>query len=267
MTDVLTYVATPAWVYVALWVLLTTDAFIPVVPTQAIMITAGALTVYGGLDLSAAIAAGTVGVLTGDATCYLLGRLRRVRRAAAPHLPGRPSRPSRPARPARLARRIARRAATRLAGGLRHPGPVVIMLCRFVPGGRMAACYSAGRAGYPVRRFGPYATLAALGWATYGALVGHLGGAAVTQSVWQLAAVAVVAAAGFAAAGWGLALAGRRPVAGAGAGHPAGVVTPARAASTGVPPRSPSPTTTGRSLSCGPGDRRSGCSRPPERST
>ena len=94
--------------------------------------------------------------------------------------------------------------AGRMTQGLRRPGPLVILLCRFVPGGRMAACFSAGRSRYPYRLFLPYEALAAVGWATYGALVGHLGGTALTESAWQLLVVAAVAAAGFAAAGWAM---------------------------------------------------------------
>jgi membrane-associated protein len=91
-----------------------------------------------------------------------------------------------------------------------------------VPGGRMAACFTAGRVRYPYRLFILYETAAALGWATYGALVGHIGGTALTQSAWRLFAVAAVAATLFGAAGWALALVGRP--------------TPARAASADAPP-------------------------------
>ncbi|MET7749844.1 DedA family protein [Micromonospora sp. NPDC005367] len=185
MPELLTDVTSPAWAYLALLALLLLDAFVPVIPTQAIMITGGALTVYGGLDLPLTIAAGALGVLAGDLVCYLLGRGapdRRVRRH---------TRQSR-----------AQRAAARFTQGLRRPGPLVILLCRFVPGGRMAACFSAGRSRYPYRLFLTYETMAALGWATYGALVGHLGGTALASSTWRLAVVAVVAATGFAAAGW-----------------------------------------------------------------
>jgi membrane protein DedA with SNARE-associated domain len=86
----------------------------------------------------------------------------------------------------------------------------VILLCRFVPGGRMAACFSAGRSRYPYRLFLLYEGLAALGWATYGGLVGHLGGTALTESAWRLAVIAAVAAAGFAAAGWAMTVLGAR---------------------------------------------------------
>ncbi|MGK5738317.1 DedA family protein [Micromonospora sp. URMC 103] len=185
MPELLTDVASPTWAYLALLGLLLADAFVPVIPTQAIMITGGALTVYGGLDLPLIIAVGATGVLAGDLACYLLGRTAPDRR------------PPRHAEPSRT-----RRVAGRVTQGLRRPGPLVILLCRFVPGGRMAACFSAGRSRYPYRLFLLYETTAAVGWATYGALVGHLGGTALTQSTWRLAAIAAVAAVGFAGAGW-----------------------------------------------------------------
>ncbi|MFD0741751.1 DedA family protein [Phytohabitans flavus] len=177
--------------------LLAVDAFIPVVPTQALMITVGALTVYGDLSLPVTIAVGALGVFGGDLICYLLGRSARR--------PG--------AKPEVAAHGRARKAALRFTRGLRRPGPVVILLCRFVPGGRMAACFRAGRVRYPVRLFVAYEGAAALLWATYGGLVGHIGGTAVTQSAWRLVAVAAVAAGIFAAAGWILALSGATPAA------------------------------------------------------
>src|SRR5215218_3512256 len=74
MTDLLTMMATPAWAYLALFGFLTVDAMIPVVPIQAIMITSGALTVYGGLDLPLVIAVGALGMFTGDTIAFILGR-------------------------------------------------------------------------------------------------------------------------------------------------------------------------------------------------
>jgi membrane-associated protein len=185
--DLLTEVASPAWAYLLLAGLLAVDAFVPVVPTQLIMITGGALTVYGGLNLPLTIAAGAAGVLVGDLACYLLGRRAPERAVPRQRPPG-----------------WARQAAGRVTRGLRQPGPLVILLCRFVPGGRMAACFSAGRSRYPYRFFLCYEATAALGWATYGGVVGHLGGAALARSGWLLALVAGAAAAGFTAAGWAM---------------------------------------------------------------
>ena len=136
MPELLTEVASPTWAYLALLALLVTDAFVPVIPTQVLMITGGALTVYGGLNLPVTIAVGALGVFVGDLACYLLGRGAPDRRARRDIERGR-----------------ARRVASRVTQGLRRPGPLVILLCRFVPGGRMAACFSAGRSRYPYRLF------------------------------------------------------------------------------------------------------------------
>ncbi|RKN43467.1 DedA family protein [Micromonospora endolithica] len=196
MPELLTEVASPMWAYLALLGLLAVDAFVPVVPAQLLMITGGALTVYGGLSLPVTIAVGAAGVFVGDLACYLLGR-RAPRSRLVARVRGNRRRLLRTREPGR-----ARRAAGRVTEGLRRPGPLVILLCRFVPGGRMAACFSAGRRQYPYRLFLLYESVAALGWAGYGALVGHLGGTALTGSAWRLALIAGAAAVGFAAAGW-----------------------------------------------------------------
>ncbi|WP_229075703.1 DedA family protein [Actinoplanes sp. DH11] len=201
MTELLTMLATPAWAYLALFGFLAVDALVPVVPIQAIMITSGALTVYGNLDLALVIALGAIGMFTGDAVAFVLGRSTGARLSAlrdrfAP-------RGDDGAEPGRT-----RRAAERFTRGLRRPGPLVMLLCRFVPGGRMASGYHAGRSGYPVKLFVAYDGLASLCWAGYGGLVGHLGGTAITQSAWRLFAIAATAAVVFGTAGWILALFG-----------------------------------------------------------
>ncbi|MDT5033048.1 MAG: hypothetical protein QOC94_3219 [Actinoplanes sp.] len=209
MTDLLTAMATPVWAYLAIFGFLTVDAMVPVVPVQAIMITSGALTVYGNLSLPLVIATGTLGMFTGDSLAFILGRtaghvggnwlngrLADLRHHFAPRNDDGPSK--------------AKRAAERFTRGLRRPGPLVLLLCRFVPGGRMAAGYHAGHSGYPIKLFVAYDGGAALAWATYGGLVGHLGGTAITQSAWRLLAVAATAAVIFGTAGWILALFGGR---------------------------------------------------------
>ena len=244
MTDLLTAMATPAWAYVAIFGFLTADAMVPVVPTQAIMITSGALTVYGHLSLPLVLAVGALGMFTGDSIAFLLGRtagqgargswlsahLNTLRDRFAPGDDS--SRRSR-----------TRRAAVRFTRGLRKPGPLVLLLCRFVPGGRMAAGYHAGRSDYPVKLFVLYDGLAAAGWAAYGGLVGHIGGTAVTQSAWRLFAVAAVAAVIFGTAGWILALFGGRNA----DEEDAGNATADRAASADGQPRRWTRTATDRS--------------------
>lgn len=216
MTDLLTVIATPAWVYLALFGLLAVDAVVPVVPTQAIMITSGALTVYGGLHLPLIIAVGALGMFTGDVLCFVLGRT--AGQSTGPGIGGRLAalrhrwapRGEHHEVPVIAHPGSARRAAARFTRGLRRPGPLVVLLCRFVPGGRMAAGYHAGRTGYRARLFLAYDAVAAVGWATYGGLVGYIGGTALTQSAWRLFAVAATAALVFGTAGWVLALFGGR---------------------------------------------------------
>jgi len=278
--ELLMDVASPTWAYLVLFGLLVVDAFVPVIPTQLLMITGGALTVHGGLSLPATIATGALGVFCGDLACYLIGRTgwrpgaRRQRAGPASGPAGTASGPAGTASgPAGTARgwvtpagglagtagtavpfARSRRAARRLTRGLPRTGPLVILICRFVPGGRMAAGFRAGRARYPGHLFVAYEAVAALGWAAYGGFVGQLGGAALAGSGWRLAAVAAVAAAVFAAAGWGLALVGARgrtadpavPPASIASIPPGGTATvppggtaaiPARGASVGGPPR------------------------------
>jgi membrane-associated protein len=217
MTELLSAMATPAWAYLAIFGFLAIDAMVPVVPIQAIMITSGALTVYGNLNLPLAIAIGALGMFTGDSIAFVLGRtagqagghwlgerLTALRHRFAPKSEDGEHTESKTG----PTESKTRRAAERFTRGLRKPGPLVLLLCRFVPGGRMAAGYHAGRQGYPIKLFIAYDGGAALAWATYGGLVGHIGGTALTQSAWRLFAIAACAALVFGTAGWILALFG-----------------------------------------------------------
>ena len=123
-------VASPASAYLALFGLLVLDAFVPLVPTQVVMITAGALTIYGNLSLPLTIGVGALGVFCGDTACYLLGRTGvDCSAAGARPVPGRAA----PGRPDSDRGSRSRQAAGRFTRALRQPGPLVILLCRFVP--------------------------------------------------------------------------------------------------------------------------------------
>jgi membrane protein DedA with SNARE-associated domain len=254
VTDLVSAMATPLWAYLAIFGFLTIDAMVPVVPVQAIMITSGALVIYGNLSLPLVIAVGALGMFTGDSLAYVLGRtaghaggnwltrrLSDLRDRFAP----RSDDPEHP-------ESKTKRAAARFTRGLRQPGPLVLLLCRFVPGGRMAAGYNAGYKHYPVKLFVLFDGGAALAWATYGGLVGHIGGTALTQSAWKLFAIAATAAVIFGGAGWVLALFGGHKD---GEEHQDGEehrdgeesVTEARAASADELPPQSNRTATGRS--------------------
>jgi len=57
-------------------------------------------------------------------------------------------------------------------------GGLVIVVARYIPGGRTAATLTTGATGFPRRSFTAYAAIAAATWAVYSAGLGYLGGAA-----------------------------------------------------------------------------------------
>src|SRR6185437_9694974 len=61
---------------------------------------------------------------------------------------------------------------------LRRRGGVIILVSRFVPGGRTATMVTAGAVALPFRRFAVWDAAAAVTWAAYGCAIGFLGGAA-----------------------------------------------------------------------------------------
>jgi membrane-associated protein len=60
---------------------------------------------------------------------------------------------------------------------LRERGSYVLIVARFIPGGRTATTFTAGLVHLRwATRFAPYVFVAAILWAVYGALLGYLGG-------------------------------------------------------------------------------------------
>ncbi|GAA0720370.1 VTT domain-containing protein [Dactylosporangium roseum] len=173
---ILSLVAAPGVLYAVVLVLLTLDAFIPVVPAQALMIGGGILSTTGHVELVLLVAAGAVGVVAGDLLAFLVGR-RLAHRDAT-----------------RIARRKPRAITLRLTEAMRQHVFLAVLLCRFVPAGRMITAVHAGRNGVSTRRFATYDVVAATLWASYGALLGHFGGEAIADSSWLPLALVVAAA-------------------------------------------------------------------------
>ena len=60
---------------------------------------------------------------------------------------------------------------------LRERGSYILIVARFVPGGRTATTFTAGLVKLPwLTRFAPFIFVAAILWALYGALLGYIGG-------------------------------------------------------------------------------------------
>jgi membrane protein DedA with SNARE-associated domain len=73
--DSLDALAGSPWAYALILAVAAVDAFLPVVPSEATVVTAGVFAAVGDLSLALVIAAGAAGALAGDTTSYAGGRL------------------------------------------------------------------------------------------------------------------------------------------------------------------------------------------------
>ena len=156
--DPLTAVASSPWAYALVAMVAALDALVPVVPSEATLIAAGAFAGTGELDIALVVLAGGAGAFAGDNLSYALGRIGRRRLPQRPLL-----------------------AAENL---LARRGGLVIVVARFVPGGRTAATLAAG-AVMPHARFVRLAAAAALIWASYAGFLGYLGGRTFEEEPWK----------------------------------------------------------------------------------
>jgi membrane protein DedA with SNARE-associated domain len=62
--------------------------------------------------------------------------------------------------------------------GIAARGGLILVVARYVPGGRTAVTLTMGATRFPRRRFLAFDALAAVSWGVYSALVGYLGGLA-----------------------------------------------------------------------------------------
>jgi membrane-associated protein len=148
------------WVYLALVAVAALDAVFPVVPSEASVISAGALAGSGELSLGLVVAAAALGAVAGDNGAFAIGRFMSPR----------------------LERRIARnpKASRRRAWAeakLDERAPMLIVLSRFIPGGRTATTTTAGLVGLEWHRFLRLTAVAGIAWASYAAVLGFAGGA------------------------------------------------------------------------------------------
>jgi membrane protein DedA with SNARE-associated domain len=161
-------VVASAWAYPLIALIAALDAVFPVVPSEATVIAAAALAGAGELVLGFVLLSGATGAVIGDNAAYLLGG--RSRGFLLRRLSG----------SARWRSRFARAEAQ-----LRRRGGTIILVSRFVPGGRTATMLSAGIVGLGWGRFAAYDLAAGVFWAAYASLIGWLGGRALADEPWQ----------------------------------------------------------------------------------
>jgi membrane protein DedA with SNARE-associated domain len=150
------------------------DAIFPVLPSETAIITLG-VTTAGSTDprIALLVACAAIGAFLGDNLCYLLGR------RFGPAVERRFFAGPKGVRTREWAER-----------SLDRYGPQLIIVCRFIPGGRTAVTLTCGLVEYQRRRFVAATAVAAVIWALYAFLIGRLGGRAFEHNIWAGLAVA-----------------------------------------------------------------------------
>ena len=156
-----------AWSYGIVFAVAMIDAFFPLVPSEATVITAGVLAGSGDLRLGLVIVAAAVGAICGDNVCYWLGRIFGERLADRYFTGDR------------------RKHLDRAHRMLEERGGWLIIIGRFIPGGRTAATFAAGSLDWAWRRFIFFDVIAGVIWASYAALLGYFGGKTFENAPWK----------------------------------------------------------------------------------
>lgn len=156
------------WAYAVVFLLALLDAVLPVVPSETAVITAGVVAASGHLSLLLIVVSAAAGAVAGDNIGYLVGR----RFGPA------------------VTRRFFRgeKARQRLSWARRQLGErggQLILVGRFIPGGRTVVTLSAGMLHFPWSRFVIFDAVAALVWALYAAFLGYFGGRAFENAAWK----------------------------------------------------------------------------------
>ncbi|HEV2901740.1 MAG TPA: DedA family protein [Gaiellaceae bacterium] len=152
--------AQPPAAYLLLFAIAAGDAVFPVLPSESAAILAGVLAaIEPGIALPAVLGAAAAGAFVGDSTSYGLGRFG-GRRAQRRFFDG----------------PYSQRGVRWACGQLRRRGGVILVVARFVPGGRTGATFTSGLTTFPYRRFAAFTGLAAVLWALYSVLLGYFGG-------------------------------------------------------------------------------------------
>jgi len=155
------------WAYAVVFVFALLDALLPVVPSETAVITAGVVSATGKLSILLVIAAAACGAFAGDNAAYYIGH------RFGPYAKARFFRGEKGRKTIRWTERQ-----------LAERGGELILVARFIPGGRIAVTLSAGAARYPWPRFAVFDAIAGAIWATYAAFLGFFGGKAFEHTPW-----------------------------------------------------------------------------------
>ncbi|WP_328993871.1 DedA family protein [Kribbella sp. NBC_01245] len=160
------------WIYLTLFGFAALDGFFPAIPSETLVVTAGVFAALGEPNLYGVIVVAAAGAFLGDHISYFIGR------GAGARVINRFPPGSKKAAMFRWSR-----------NALAERGGLVLVVARYIPGGRTAVTLTMGTVRYPLRSFTLYAALAAASWGIYCALIGFIGGKAFEEN--PLAGVAL----------------------------------------------------------------------------
>jgi membrane protein DedA with SNARE-associated domain len=139
------------------------DGVLPMIPSEPAVLAAGVFSHAGTPTFLLVVVASALGVFIGDHLAYGLSRS-----VLGPRLISRSKHVS--------------RAVAAAGPQLDRRAGLLIVISRFLPGGRVTMNLACGTAGLPLSRFSPASAIAALAWAAYTAGLGLLGGAAFVEN-------------------------------------------------------------------------------------
>ena len=170
------------WSYPLIFSIAMLDAFFPLVPSETVAITGGVLAGSGDLSLPLVIAMASLGAIVGDNISYGLGSwlgehtVKRVFRGEK-----------------------SRKGFDWAERQLVERGTYLIVIARFIPGGRTAVTFSAGYVhAFPWRRFIVADVVAGVIWGNYTVLLGYVGGKTFEEHPWKGLLLAFAVAVGVA---------------------------------------------------------------------
>ena len=163
------WVGGSSWSYAAIFGVSLLDAFFPIVPSETAVITGGVVAGAGDLSLPLVIVCASSGAFIGDNVSYWLGAwlgehtVKRVFRGDK-----------------------SRKAFEWAENQLEERGFYLIVVARFIPGGRTAVTFSSGYTkAMRYRRFLLADAIAAVIWGNYAALLGYFGGKQFEEQPWK----------------------------------------------------------------------------------
>ncbi|NRQ40210.1 DedA family protein [Nonomuraea sp. NN258] len=151
--DLVQQVMSSPWLYLALFALALLDGFFPIVPAETSVITAGVFAASGQTNLALVMLVAALGAFAGDHISYTIGY--------------------------KSAGRLRdRKAFVWARDALAERGGLVLIVARYIPGGRTATTLTMGAVRHPLRSFTFFDAIATSSWAVYSGLIGYFGGMA-----------------------------------------------------------------------------------------